>query len=414
MTDPKKTEHLVSEYLQGLKTPDGAEVDGKVLSDALTTMQRAKQHAAQPGRITWRAIMTSKASKLTAAAVVVGVVLLFTVFDSFTQPAWALADAIEAIKNFRSVHVVGAFPGGTAEIWMRANEAKTQSTDVVVKGSAGAITWTKEGSTFHYEPGQNTVYFEHALTVGMAQWLGPELLEMLSTAQNAELVRGKDPATGRDRVMLMCSLVDVHGAQSWTIEFDVASKLPVAFKQWPNLDRSGVPSFDAFKVTYFEDLPDSVFEVEIPGHPAYVQKPLTIPEENIGVLSNPKHGISAEGMTPQEAAERVLRAMFGAVIDGDLERLKQVCPLCENWGDKFLRHVILRPGKEDRIAEVLEIGSISETGHSKLGTIVAVPVSVRREDGVKAMQKMIVQFRQLGGKSSCVVHGPYGIPREIE
>ena len=61
--------------------------------------------------------------------------------------------------------------------------------------------------------------------------------------------------------------------------------------------------FDAFKITYYEDLPDSVFRVQIPGNPAYVEKPLTIPEENIGILSNPGHGISAEGLTPQEAGK---------------------------------------------------------------------------------------------------------------
>ncbi|MBN1360083.1 MAG: hypothetical protein JW993_05805 [Sedimentisphaerales bacterium] len=358
--------------------------------------------------------MTSKMSKLAAAAVIVAAVLSVTVFDGLTKPAWAWEDAIEALKGFKAVHVVGAFPGGTAEVWMRANTTKTQSTDVIVRGSHGAITWSRNGSTYHYEPSQNTVYYEHALTVGMAQWLGPKLLEMLSSAENAQVMRGKDPATGRDRVTLMCSLIDVHGAQSWIIEFDAASKLPVAMKQWHNLDRSGPPAFDAFKITYYEDLPDSVFEVRIPGQPTYVQKPLAIPEENIGLLSDPSDGMAAEGMTQQEAAERIARAMYQAVMDGDLATLKELAPACKNWGDEFLRSVVVKSSQDDRIAEVLEIGQISETGHSKLGPIVALPVSVRRQDGVKARQKMIVQFRQLGSTPSCVVHGPYGLPQEIE
>jgi hypothetical protein len=36
--------------------------------------------------------------------------------------------------------------------------------------------------------------FEPALTIGMAQWLGPELLEMLGTAENAKIIHGRDPA----------------------------------------------------------------------------------------------------------------------------------------------------------------------------------------------------------------------------
>jgi len=297
---------------------------------------------------------------------------------------------------------------------MRANEAGTQSTDVVVKGSQGAITWTKDDSTYHYEPGQNTIYFEHALTIGMSQWLGPELLEMLSQVENADIVRGKDSATGRERVMLMCSMIDVHGAQSWIIEFDVASKLPVAMKQWQNLDRSGPPSFDAFKITYYEKLPDSMFEVHIPGSPAYVEKPLTIPDENIGLLSNPRDGISTEGMTQQEAAEEAVRLMYQAVIDQDLDQLRNISPLCRNLGDEFLRSIIFKPDKEDRIVEILQIGQIFKTGHSKLGPIAAIPAVLKLKDGRKVEEKMIVQFRELGGKSSCVVHGPYGVPREIE
>jgi hypothetical protein len=413
MSESRKTKRLLNAYLANLPTPNGAEVDGKVLAEALTAMQRTKsQRAAETSRITWRTIMTSRASKLAIAAVIVAVVLSLTVFDGLTRPAWALEDAIEALKNFRAVHVVGAFPGGTAEVWMRSNDAKTQSTDVVVKGSHGAITWTQDGSTYHYEPSQNTVYYEPALTIGMAQWLGPELLEMLSAAQNAQTVRGKDPATGRDRVMLMCSLIDVHGAQSWSIEFDAASKLPVAMKQWPNLDRSGPPAFDAFKITYYEDLPDSVFDVRIPAQANRVEKPLAIPEENIGVLGDPGHGISAEGMTQQEAAEKVVRALYQAVIDQDLDGLKSISPLCRNWGDEFLRKIVFKPDRDDRIVEIVEVGPICRTGQTKLGPIVAVPTTVRLKNGKKVEEKMIVQFRSLGGQSSCVVHGPYGLPRE--
>jgi hypothetical protein len=358
-------------------------------------------------------IMASKASKFTAAALA-AVMVLFVLFDSFSRPAWALEDAIQALKDFRAVYVTGAFPGGTAEIWIRGNEDKTHSTDVVVRGSHGAITWTQDGSTYHYEPSQNTVYFERALTIGMAQWLGPELLEMFRAAENVTMVHGKDPATGRDRVMVMCSLVDVHGAQSWVLEFDAASRLPVAMKQWPNLDRSGPPSFDAFKIIYYEDLPDSVFDVRLPADVKHVEKPLQIPEETVGALSNPQDGIATESLTQQEAAEKALRTMYQATIDQDLDRLKSICPLCRNWGDEFLRKIVLKPEKDDRIVEVLEIGPISKTGRSALGPIAAVPTFVKLKNGKKAEVKMIVQFRQFGDTPSCVVHGPYGLPREIE
>ena len=188
----------------------------------------------------------------------------------------------------------------------------------------------------------------------------------------------------------------------------------MAIKQWPNLDRSGPPSFESTKIVYYEALPDSLFDVRLPAGALRVEKPLEIPADTVGVLSNPQDGVSAEGLTQQEAAEKAVRILYQATIDQDLDQLKRICPLCRNWGDEFLRRIVLKPDKEDRIVEVLEIRPISKTGHSALGTIAAVPTIVKLHNGRKAEVKMIVQLRNVGGQSSCVVHGPYGLPREIE
>lgn len=363
----------------------------------------------------WSTIMKEQKTKFaTAAAVILLLVFGVILLNKSTSPVWAIEQTIEALKDLKAVHLEGAFPGGTAEIWMRANEAGTHSQDAVVRGSHGAITWIKDGSTYHYEPGQNTVYFENALTVGLSQWFGPELFEMLSKADGAKIMRGKDPATGRQRAMLLCSLVDNNGPQSWIIEFDVETKLPVSFKQWNNLDMNGPPTFQAFKITYYEELADNFFDVHIPGNPAYVEKPLTIPEANIGLLSHPDDGISADGLTQQQACEQILREIYTAILEEDLDKFKKLAPLARNWGNEFLRAIVLRTDKEDRVVEIVKVGQIIKTGHTKIGPIAAVPTTLRLKNGKKVEDKTIIQFRQIGGKSSCVIHGPYGLPREIE
>jgi hypothetical protein len=405
----------IKNLLKNVPVNTNDQKDKQVLDDILYAMdksQNAKPAVNRPN--IWRIIMKNNISKIAATFIIVAVVLSFLVIDKLNTPAWALSDTIEALKDLKAVYVVGAYPGGTAEVWMRSNDSGSYSTDSVVRGSQGTITWTKDGSTYHYEPGQNTVYFENAITLGLSQWLGPELLEMLSKADNTEIVRGKDPATGRARVTLICSMIDSNGPQSWIIDFDLVSKLPVAFKNWQNLDRSGQPAFEAYKITYYEKLPDSFFEVNITGNPTYTEKPLTIPDENISALSNPRNGISIDGLSQQDAAEKTVRIMYQAVIDQDLDQLKNICPLCRNWNDEFLRQIIFKPGENDRITEIVKIGKILKTGHSKLGTIAAVPAVLKLQNGKKVEEKMIIQFRQLGGKSTCVVHGPYGLPCEIE
>ncbi len=391
------------------------DLDKRIIDASLLAQEKLKQtQSAVPQPNIWRIIMKSNVSKLAAAIIIIGVVLSFFAFEKLSSPAWAIEQAIEALKDLRAVHMIGTFPSGTAEIWMRANNIGTQSGDVVVRGSHGAITWIKDGSTYHYEPSQNKVYFENAVTVGFSQWFGPELLEMLSKVDGVKIMRGKDPATGRQRATLLCSLLDSNGPQSWIIEFDVRTKLPISLKQWSNMDMNGPPVFHAFKITYYEELADSLFEVNVPGNPVYVEKPLTIPEQNISILSNPQKGISTEGLTRQQACEQIIQAMYNAVIEGDLDELKKLAPFTENWGDEFLHAVILRTGKVDRIVEVVKIGQIFKTGDSKIGQIVAVPVVFKRGDGSIVEQNMIIQFRQFGGKSSCVVHGPYGLPRDFE
>ena len=405
----------IKDLLKNVPVNTNNQKDKQVLDEILNTMDQSQnaQPAVNRPNI-WRIIMKNNISKIAATFIIIAVVLSFLVIDKFNTPAWALSDTIEALKDLKAVYVVGAYPGGTAEMWMRSNDSGSYSTDSVVRNSQGAITWTRDGSTYHYEPGQNKVYFENAITLGLSQWFGPELLEMFSKADNTKIIHGKDPATGRDRVTMICSMIDSNGPQSWIIEFDLETKLPVAFKNWRNLDRSGQPAFEAFKITYYEELPDSFFEVNIPGNPTYIEKPLTIPDENISALSNPRYGVSIEGLSQQEAAEKTVRIMYQSVIGQDLEQLKNICPLCNNWNDEFLRDIVFKPGEDDRIAKIVKIDKIQKTGHSKLGTIAAVPAILQLQNGKQVEQKMIIQFRELGGKSTCVVHGPYGLPREID
>ncbi len=358
--------------------------------------------------------MASRMSKLAVAGLIFAAALSFGILDVFTKPAWAIEQAIEAVKEYRALHMVGTIPGRTFESWMRSNKSMTQTQDVVARDSNGGIAWVKNGSTYLYDPGPNMVYVENAITQGFSQWPGPEFLEMLTRAKDAVLLQGKDPATGRERVTLLCSIVDADGPQSWTVEFDVASKLPVFLKCWPNLDRSGTPSFEATKITYYRDVADSLFQVQIPGNPVYVAKPLTIREENIDVLSNPDDGMAADGLTPQEAAEKIVRGTYEAVIAGDLAGLRRLCPVCKGLSDEMLRAVILKTDRPSRIVELIKVEPICRTGESRLGSLVAIPAVLKLADGTKAEEKMIVQFRRLGDKSSCVIHGPYGVARDRE
>jgi hypothetical protein len=363
----------------------------------------------------WRIIMKSSITKLAVAAVLlVAAVLSITLLNKSATPAYAFEQMIEALRDFGAVHMIGTVTiNGEekgCEIWMEANKSKTSSQNTVAHITNGIIQWVKDGSTYIYVPQENTVYYENAITAGASPWLGPVLLEMLNTMEGTKMLQGKDPATGRDRIIVLASITNAFGPRSLIIEFDGETKLPIAIKQWGNLDRSGQPDFEAFKITYYQEMDDNLLNVQIPGDPNYKEKPLSIAEENIGLLTNPDDGISSQGLTQQNACSKILRELFEAIINRDLEQVKKLSPLSRNWNDEALRQFLF---EDSQIIEILDVGQISKTGNSKLGPLAAAAVIVKHKDGTKTEEKMIVQFRDIEGKASCVVY-PYSFPRDIE
>jgi len=390
----------------------------KLEQDLLAAVRKQPWQKEQPLEI-WRIIMKSGITKLAAAAAIL-IVALYVLIGNSGSAAWAIEQTIEALKGYGAVHMAGTVTDEYGaqkgyEMWMRANKARTFSKDAVLHViDSGVIMWVEDGSTYTYIPQNNTVYYENAITTGVAQWPGPSLIKLLAAAEDTKTIRGKDPATGREQVTLLCSLISSLGPQSYLVKFDVETKLPIELAQWNNMDRRGAPFFHARQITYYEDLPDSVFTVEYPKNANRVEKEMTIPESSIGLLSDPCCGISAEGLSKEDAARLLLRRAYQALIDDDFSKFRKLCPAASTWSDELLRYIVHGDDPQHRVVEIVKIGPICKEGYSKLGPIVAVPCIVKTKGGIVGEDKMIVQFRNIGGKPSCVLHGPYGLSREIE
>ena len=418
MNTAENIEKLVNAFFKTRKSSAvmPIEKDKQILNDALSAYEKSKTNISADLQPTvWRIIMKSKLTKLAVAAMLLIIaVISITLLNKSATPAYALQQTIEALRDFGAVHMIGTVmiegQQKGCEIWMVANKSKTSSQDTVTYITNGIIKWVRDGNTYTYVPQKNTVYYENAIRSGASLWLGPALLEMLDKMEGTKILQGKDPATGRDCITVLASTTNAFGPKSFIIEFDGETKLPIAMKQWNNLDRSGQPAFEAFKITYYREMADSLLDVQIPGKPNYVERPPAIPEENIGLLANPDDGISAQGLTQQDACGKILREFYGAIIDENLEQAKKLCPLLRNLNDEALRYFLF---ENRQIVEILEVGQICNTGSSKLGPIAAAAVIVKHKDGTKTEEKMIVQFRNIEGKASCVVY-PYSFSRDIE
>jgi hypothetical protein len=400
----------ISQLIRRLRVPPSAELDERVHS-AIHNAERAASgapHSNEPSLLALLImIMKHKTVRYTCGGALGFTVLVGLVLNHSTTSAWAIEQAIEALEVYKAVRMTGATTVGgafaPAELWARADATGARSAAILAR-SDSFTAWVKDNQTYVYDHAHNTVTVEPAITMGLSPWLGPRFLTTLSRLPNYKAVEGADPTTGQKRILVTASLESSTGPQSFLIEFDTKTKLPVSITHWLNLDRRGAPDFSFDKIVYFEDLPDSAFQFEPPAGVTFVEKPLTIPDANLPMLSNPKHGISAEGLTREEACRKLLEQFWSAVLNDDLARIRQLCPVTATWPDRLLLDVMA----EDEVVELLKIGNIEKEGRSKLGPLALVPSHVRCRDGRVREIKIVVQFRQSEQGASCVIHGNYG------
>ena len=234
--------------------------------------------------------MKSKIAKLaTAAAIILVVALGITFLSKSTTPAWAIEDTIAAIGQFDAIYMSGlidashqdfndgqdlVLPGDNGikfELWANANEQRTSSKDVRLQIADGVVMAVQNEVTYTYDPNSNTVSVELGRHVKIRPWLSAGFFESIEKInENWQVIYGKDPATGRDLAFVTCSYSPE--CKSWWFEIDLESDLPVRFKQWYNTRREGAPAIDLQRIVYFEELPDQLFEFEIPEGATVIEK----------------------------------------------------------------------------------------------------------------------------------------------
>jgi len=405
----------ITELVRRLRVQPSAELDERVHAE-IRQAERAEPttHASDPGLLALiTMIMKRKMFRYTIGTALGIALIAGLILHQSTTSAWAIEQAIEALAKYKAVRMTGATSAGGApspsEFWARADATGTRSGECLAR-SGSFTAWVKDNKTYVYDHARNTVLVEPAITMGLNPWLGPKFLTTLAKLPDYKAVEGADPATGQKRILVTASLESAAGPQSFLIEFDATTKLPVSMTHWLNLDRRGAPDFSFDKIVYFEDLPDSALRFEPPPGVKFEQKPLTIPEANLAMLSDPKSGIAADGLSRDEACRRLLGQFWTALINDDLATIRKLCPLTATWPDKLLLEVI----DQDKVMEVLHIRGIELEGQSKLGRLALVPSRVRCQDGKVREIKIVVQFRETEQRESCVIHGNYGHSVEVE
>jgi outer membrane lipoprotein-sorting protein len=232
----------------------------------------------------WRIIMKSPIVKISIAAVLIIACLIgLFLFNETTGSAWAIEQSIEAASQYKAILIEGfdtertwRKEGNLAQrpfkSWAVANENQTMIEKYRHEVNGVAIITTNGQKTWRYDPNTNTVHVENRPYVASECWCGSKLLEQLKAFHESGIITqwkvsyDKDPDTAKRRAYLRIAWLDerYNGPRSLLIEFDMESKLPVSFKQWENPDWDGPATVIGDKITYYENLPDELFEFKIP------------------------------------------------------------------------------------------------------------------------------------------------------
>ena len=196
-------------------------------------------------------------------------------------------------------------------------------------------------------------------------------------------------------------------AEAWKFFIDSETKLPVGLHCLKGRNRPGDFIRDFDEITFDEELPAGIFEFEMPE--GAVVKDM---DQRLQLLDDPNNGISAEGLTKQQAAEEIACEYWQYIIENNLEKAKKVYPSISLYSAEEVEKRYQQIFSNFLPSEFVEPGKLYVENNCGLGKI--LPCILMFEDGRKREVKIIIRFRNIGGKSSCVIAGHYGYSVEIE
>ncbi len=406
MTPKQKIKNL---FKKSSVTVD-SKFDEKTLTAALSTLEKShKTESTGLQTNPWRIIMNKPITKLaTIAAVLLIAGLGITFLDKTTTPAWAIEDTIKALENIHSIKITGSSSddGETQAdfiLWARPDENGTESGELRLEvPNQQLIVVVPSWTTYTYHPGPNIVSIAEQKNVTIDPWLGSEFFHKVKKyAENWQISYGIDEQTGKDSIFATCN--HPNQSKSWWFQFDADTKLPVSFKQWTNINFHGEPQFYATEIEYNPELPEGIFEFEIPEGAEIVKDSYKFPD----YFNDPNCGISAEGLTDEEASLIIVEDYLRALIDGDWEYLAQLRPIrdAKGWEFKYKYN-------QSWPAEVLNIDQPYQDDNCNIGPV--VPCTIKYSDGQVKTIKLIVKFRTIDGTRSCVIAGTFGGIKDFE
>lgn len=331
----------------------------------------------------------------TAAVLIIAVFLGVVVLHESTTPAYAIEQTIKALREISTVHVIGTdWDGKRFESWNKINpetgKAKWCCLDQTPHGKK--IASTPKGSCV-WDANGNVIKLTNRIIAtndSRYAYIFEDLSNRMAKPSDDEKItiyQEKDQASAKEVIVIWV----VTKTKDYKVYIDPVTKLPIR-KHFDRADNMPQICKTADQIFYNIELPEGMFDFEIPEE--FVK--------DRSALQDPNKGMSAEGLTHEEASVLIAEKYWKAAIAGDWDTFRQVAPVDESWKSGF---------RENPPVELIEIKQpYPERGCTGL----IVPCIVSFKDGKVKESKAVVNYRKINGQPSVIIVAWWGKSRLIK
>ena len=246
-----KSARDIEQSVKELAVESSDRIHARILEKLLTTLDRSKKTTIEQTN-TWRIIMESRMSKITAAAAVIVLVLVgVTLIDRSATPAYAIEQTIEAMRSISSVRAYIS----DGEVLFQINP-ETGQEECYRVDQEDVLTVATPEKTYYYYKDKNLVKISDEYITGMEVRFSRFIEDMADWAQEHNGTMDHQLEFDQD---LQKEVIKVHvhipaqgsyGGLDSTINVDPKTKLPI--------------SFGSIRLEYNVPIPQGAFDFEIP------------------------------------------------------------------------------------------------------------------------------------------------------
>jgi hypothetical protein len=364
-------------------------------------LEAAAQHLPQatpPAKSIWSIIMKNRMTHIAAVILVVAGIFSLTLFEGPVQEAYGIEQTIAAMDTIRTVYFKAEFfKQGPVECWMRFDGKDRKPTHLCLFMTGFPIRKidSPEG-TFAYNSRTNR-YMQTQRDERQKNWyidfanFFRQSLEKAKSDAKTQITRRVDPGTEKE--MIVIHVMEDNRTVEYLI--DPQTKLPVQFttlelSNFMYFFRQTIAVRNMTEIRYNQPIPEGIFTI-----PADAQ--LVTNEHDI--IISPDAGMPADGLTNEEACEKIVRHVAEAMNARDW---RWVSKLMFPFGQPPKEMLAKIPTDTNKpLVEILETGKPYEKDGYWY-----IPSKSRETGGKLKDEQVPVKFYEFDGKRYCMIMWP--------